>query len=929
MGIPNCGFLALFFLLFCISTQSAASNLASGDFLECFHSQTNLSVSNSSSNVIFTTNSSSYASVLQSSARNQRFVTASSTPKPQLIIRPLHESHIQAAVICSRKNSINIRIRSGGHDYEGLSYVSNIPFIIIDLANLRSIKIDVENKTAWVESGATLGELYHAIAKESNIYAFPAGSCSTIGVGGHLGGGGFGTIFRKYGLAADNVIDARIVDVNGRIFDRKSMGEELFWAIRGGGAASFGIIFAWKINLVSVPSIVTVFNIGRTLEPGATKLLQKWQLVADKLSDTLFLDVVIAGNSNNTIAVSFQALFLGVSEELLTTMEESFPELGVERKDCTEMSWIQSVLHFAGFSTRKSYDVLLNRTNRYESSFKAKSDYVKEPISEKGLQGLWKILGEEESGYMIWTPYGGRMSEISEFEIPFPHRSGNLYLIQYMVTWEAEDETEEHVNWITRLYEYMTPFVSKNPRSAYLNYRDLDLGINRNENESYGQASVWGLKYFNSNFKRLAQVKTQVDPSNFFCHMSKLTIQMGTEVVHLHTEQKEGKMCMRKLGFVTGNPKFYKSLSGLAICHLQENKAAEVTQPTIKATYIAIEGWISYQRILEDCSNLEAVLWGLLRGFEMIKDQEMPVVQIINDETSPLVLRFVTALSTPKPQLIIRPLHESHIQAAVIFSRKNSINIRIRSGGYDYEGLSYVSNIPFIIIDLANLRSIKIDVENKTAWVESGATLGELYHAIAKESNIYAFPAGSCSTIGVGGHLGGGRLGTSFRKYGLAADNAIDAREIHIYNTIAVSFQALFLGVSEELLTTMEESFPELGVERKDYTEMSWIQSVLYFAGFSTRKSYDVLLNRTNRYKSSFKAKSDYVKEPISEEGLQGLWKILGEEESGYMIWTPYGGRMSEISEFEIPFPHRSGNLYLIQYMVTWEAEEETEEHVN
>ncbi|XP_058226259.1 berberine bridge enzyme-like 15 [Rhododendron vialii] len=528
MGISNCGFLTLVFLL-CISTQSAISELAPNNFLECFHSQTNHSVSNSSSNVIFTTNSSSYTSVLQSSAQNLRFVTAS-TPKPQLIIRPLHESHIQAAVICSRKNSINIRIRSGGHDYEGLSYyASNIPFIIVDLANLRSIKIDVENKTAWVESGATLGELYHAIAEESNIYGFPAGSCSTMGVGGHLAGGGFGTIFRKYGLAADNVIDARIVDVNGRIIDRKSMGEELFWAIRGGGGASFGIIFAWKIKLVPVPSIVTVFTIHKTLEPGATKLLQTWQLVADKLSDTLFLDVVIAGKSNNKIAVSFRALFLGVSEELLTTMEKSFPELGVERKDCTEMSWIQSVLHFADFSTRESYDVLLNRTNRYQSSFKAKSDYVKEPISEKGLEGLWKILGEEKRGYMIWTPYGGRMSEFSEFEIPFPHRSGNLYLIQYMVTWKAEEETEEHVNWIRRLYEYMTPFVSKNPRSAYLNYRDLDLGINRNENESYGQASVWGLKYFNSNFKRLAQIKAEVDPSDFFWYEQSIPLFLSLE----------------------------------------------------------------------------------------------------------------------------------------------------------------------------------------------------------------------------------------------------------------------------------------------------------------------------------------------------------------------------------------------------------------
>lgn len=104
MGISNFGFLTLAFLL-CISIQSATSNSGSNDFLKCFHPGTNLSVSNFTSDVIFTTNGSSYTSVLQSSAQNLRFVSAS-TPKPQLIIRPLHESHIQAAVICSRKPAL-------------------------------------------------------------------------------------------------------------------------------------------------------------------------------------------------------------------------------------------------------------------------------------------------------------------------------------------------------------------------------------------------------------------------------------------------------------------------------------------------------------------------------------------------------------------------------------------------------------------------------------------------------------------------------------------------------------------------------------------------------------------------------------------------------------------------------------------------------
>ncbi|KAJ7015315.1 cannabidiolic acid synthase-like [Populus alba x Populus x berolinensis] len=64
--------------------------------------------------------------------------------------------------------------------------------------------------------------------------------------------------------------------------------------------------------------------------------------------------------------------------------------------------------------------------------------------------------------------------------------------------------------------KYMTPYVTKNPRQAYINYRDLDLGMNNLGNTSYKQARIWGTKYFKNNFDRLVHVKTKVDPDNFF-----------------------------------------------------------------------------------------------------------------------------------------------------------------------------------------------------------------------------------------------------------------------------------------------------------------------------------------------------------------------------------------------------------------------------
>ena len=510
----------LTFVSLVVLVSWATSSSIHENFLQCLSLNSNHTTP--ISNVLYTPKNLSYSAILESTIENLRF-SSSATPKPLLILTPLHVSHIQAAVICSKKYGMNIRVRSGGHDYEGLSYVSEIPFIIIDLVELRSINISIEDGTAWVEAGATVGEVYYRIAQKSRTYGFPAGSCPTVGVGGHFSGGGYGTLMRKYGLSADNIIDAYIVVSDGRVLNRESMGEDLFWAIRGGGGASFGIILSWKIKLVPVPPIVTVFTVGRTLEQGALKVFLKWQQVGSRLQEDIFIGAIFGAVSGSqegerTIEVSFKSLFLGNTSQLLSLMKKSFPELGLEAKDCLEMSWIESVLYYTDLSG-EPVNVLLNRIPQFKNYFKAKSDYVQEPISETGLQGVWKMLYQDEAGIMILSPYGGRMNDISETEVPFPHRKGNLYKIQYLVSWDEEGDrvSKKRINWIRKLYAYMAPYVSKFPRAAYLNYRDLDLGMNKLKgNTSYAQASIWGIKYFSCNFNRLVHVKTKVDPSNFF-----------------------------------------------------------------------------------------------------------------------------------------------------------------------------------------------------------------------------------------------------------------------------------------------------------------------------------------------------------------------------------------------------------------------------
>ncbi|XP_050220883.1 berberine bridge enzyme-like 18 [Mercurialis annua] len=518
-GFKISSFLPFLFIIYFLSFSKAISADHHEDFVECLHLQSQ--DSNSISKIIYTPINSSYSSVLQFTINNRRFNT-STTPKPLVIVTPLNISDVQASVVCAKQSGLHLRVRSGGHDYEGLSYVSVLPFVIIDLINIQSVNVDAVNRTAWVESGATIGKVYYSIAQKSRTLAFPAGVCPTVGVGGHFSGGGYGVLLRKFGLAADNVVDALLVDVNGRLLDRESMGEDLFWAIRGGGGNTFGIVVSWKINLVPVPSTVTVFTVHKTLEQNATQLVNRWQYIADKFVDDLFIRIIIErvnSSGKTTVRASFNSLFLGSIDRLLPYMQENFPELGLVQQDCIELSWIESILYFAGFSNSPR-EVLLNRTQPTVRFFKAKSDYVKQPMPETVLEGIWDRLFEVGlgSGQLILSPYGGRMSEISESSLPFPHRAGNIYKIQHLAWWDVEgiEASIKHISWIRRLYSFLAPYVSKNPRLAFVNYRDLDIGVNNLGNTSYKQASIWGKKYYKANFDRLVHVKTQVDPANFF-----------------------------------------------------------------------------------------------------------------------------------------------------------------------------------------------------------------------------------------------------------------------------------------------------------------------------------------------------------------------------------------------------------------------------
>ncbi|CAH2046486.1 unnamed protein product [Thlaspi arvense] len=391
--------LALYFSFYTITPTSSAS--LQDQFINCLHKNTHVYFPLENTFFAPAKNVSMFSEVLESTAQNLRYLTKN-MPKPGFIFKPLHESHVQASILCSKKLGIHFRVRSGGHDYEGLSYVSEMerPFIVMDLSKLRQVNINIKDNSAWVQAGATVGELYYRV----------------------------------------------------------------------------------------------IFNVA-------------------------------ANNGSKTATTSYNSVFLGNKGALMKVMKKGFPELGLTLKDCVEMSWLESIVYISGFSSHTPTNVLLQGKSPFpKNGFKAKSDFVKKPIPESGLKEIFKKLLKEDIPMMIWNPYGGMMAKIPESQIPFPHRKGVIFKIQYVTSWPDSDKTStRHINWIRDLYSFMTPYVSSNPRQAYVNYRDLDLGKNK-KYASMKQAQAWGAKYFKGNFNRLMKIKSKVDPENFFRHEQSIPL---------------------------------------------------------------------------------------------------------------------------------------------------------------------------------------------------------------------------------------------------------------------------------------------------------------------------------------------------------------------------------------------------------------------
>ena len=123
---------------------------------------------------------------------------------------------------------------------------------MIDLSQMRQVRVDAAARRAYVEPGALLADVDRATLEHG--LATPLGINSTTGVAGLTLGGGFGWLTRTHGMTVDNLVSADVVGADGTM-RRASAGEnpDLFWALRGGGG-NFGVVTRFEFALHPIPA---------------------------------------------------------------------------------------------------------------------------------------------------------------------------------------------------------------------------------------------------------------------------------------------------------------------------------------------------------------------------------------------------------------------------------------------------------------------------------------------------------------------------------------------------------------------------------------------------------------------------------------------------------------------------------------------------
>ncbi|KAJ8487770.1 hypothetical protein ONZ51_g3951 [Trametes cubensis] len=210
---------------------------------------------------------------------------------------------IQVAVKFAAKHNLRLVIKNTGHDYLGRS--SGRGSFMIWTHHMKNITVhdvfrpsgslssEIFEHAITVHAGVQWQEAYNAAnASRRMIVGGVAAGGSVGAAGGWVLGGGQSLVSPVYGLGVDNVLEFTLVLANGsHITTNTYENPDLFWALRGGGGGTFGVIttVTYKtypiVPTVSASLIASINSTQSTLSGSLAEAFTEFVRITPALTD--------------------------------------------------------------------------------------------------------------------------------------------------------------------------------------------------------------------------------------------------------------------------------------------------------------------------------------------------------------------------------------------------------------------------------------------------------------------------------------------------------------------------------------------------------------------------------------------------------------------------------------------------------------------
>jgi FAD/FMN-containing dehydrogenase len=168
---------------------------------------------------------------------------------------------VVAGVNFARANNLRLVVKGTGHSYLGTSNAADSLLIwtrAMNRVELHDAFVPMGCSVAPVpavtaEPGAVSIDLYDAVTTRAGRYV-QGGGCTDTGVGGLVLSGGFGSFSKGFGTAGSQLLEAEVVTADGNVLTANAcLNPDLFWALKGGGGGTFGVITRATLRTHDLP----------------------------------------------------------------------------------------------------------------------------------------------------------------------------------------------------------------------------------------------------------------------------------------------------------------------------------------------------------------------------------------------------------------------------------------------------------------------------------------------------------------------------------------------------------------------------------------------------------------------------------------------------------------------------------------------------